>query len=370
MEMELKIEAIYQRALALQQRASETPIQADLLATALHDLYGVLEELRAAQEELLQQNQALLEAHQTIELERQRYQDLFNLAPQAYLVTDATGQIQEANHAAAMLLNRPPSYLIGKPLVLFIPVDSRPRFYTKLEVINRKFQPPKPEIEVWDTPLHPHGGDPLEIAATLSITRLADGTVSSLRWLLRDITRENEILSQIQRQAFYDPLTNLPNRAFFDIHLTKSLAQATRQRQQLAIVFIDLDGFKAINDSLGHAMGDLILQATAQRLALGLREEDVLVRWGGDEFALILYPVESLESITQVCDRVQTNLQPIFPIHGQKIVIRSSMGVALFPHHGDNATSLMRQADQALYRAKATGRNTYAFDLSPVSPER
>ncbi|MFH7245084.1 MAG: PAS domain-containing protein [Spirulina sp.] len=122
--MELKIEAIYQRALALQQRASETPIQADLLATALHDLHGVLEELRAAQEELLQQNQALVEAHQTIELERQRYQDLFNLAPQAYLVTDATGQIQEANHAMAILLNRPPSSVDHK--LMWISVDRQP----------------------------------------------------------------------------------------------------------------------------------------------------------------------------------------------------------------------------------------------------
>lgn len=209
----------------------------------------------------------------------------------------------------------------------------------------------------------------MDITVTLSITRLADGTVSSLRWLMRDITQEKQALDQVRRQAFYDPLTDLPNRTFFDVHLTKSLAQAIRQDQQLAVIFMDLDGFKAINDSLGHAVGDLILQATARRLLQGLREEDVLVRWGGDEFALVLYPVESLASITQVCDRLQANLHPTFLINGQSISIRSSMGVALFPHHGDDATTLMRQADLALYRAKANGHSTYEFTLSPENVE-
>jgi diguanylate cyclase (GGDEF)-like protein/PAS domain S-box-containing protein len=368
MEMALQIEAIYQRALALQQRASATPLQPDLLAIALHDLYGVLEELRTAQEEILQQNQALVEAHQVIELERQRYQDLFNLAPQAYLVTDAKGCIQEANHAVAALLNRPPAYLIGKPLVLFVEESNRTEFYTNLGAINCRCHQPPPEIESWDMILCPHRGTPMDVVATLSITRLANGTVASLRWLLRDITQEKQALDQIRRQAFYDPLTELPNRTFFDLHLTKSLAQATRQRQQLAIIFIDLDGFKEINDSLGHAMGDLTLKATGHRLAQGLREEDVLVRWGGDEFALIVYPVETLDAITQVCERIQANLKPGFPIHGQTIRVSSSMGIALFPHHGNDAISLMRQADLALYRAKDTGRNTYEFNLFPPSP--
>ena len=370
MEMALQIEAIYQRALALQQRASATPLQPDLLAIALHDLYGVLEELRAAQEEVLQQNQALVEAHQTIELERQRYQDLFNLAPQAYLVTDAKGGIQEANHAVATLLNRPQAYLIGKPLVLFVEESNRTEFYTNLGAINCHSRQIPPEIESWDIVLCPHSGSPLDIVATLSITRLADGTVASLRWLLRDITQEKQALDQIRRQAFYDSLTDLPNRTFFDLHLTKSLAQATRHRQQLAIIFIDLDGFKGINDSLGHAMGDLILKATAHRLSQGLREEDVLVRWGGDEFALIVYPVETPDSITQVCERIQENLKPAFPIHGETLHISGSMGIALFPHHGNDAISLMRQADLALYRAKATGCNTYDLDLSMGKAER
>jgi diguanylate cyclase (GGDEF)-like protein len=115
-------------------------------------------------------------------------------------------------------------------------------------------------------------------------------------------------------------------------------------------------------------MGDLTLKATGHRLAQGLREEDVLVRWGGDEFALIVYPVETLDAITQVCERIQANLKPGFPIHGQTIRVSSSMGIALFPHHGNDAISLMRQADLALYRAKDTGRNTYEFNLFPPSP--
>ncbi len=167
--------------------------------------------------------------------------------------------------------------------------------------------------------------------------------------------------AQMRHQAFHDTLTGLPNRVLFNEYLSPAIAQAERTGQHLAVLFVDLDRFKTINDTLGHAVGDLLLQQATQRLQQALREEDILARWGGDEFTLILPRLHAPEEAAKVAQRLGNLLKPPFLLAQQELYITSSIGIALYPQHGTDVSSLLRHADMAMYRAKAAGRNTYRF---------
>lgn len=359
MKVSGKLDQVYQQALHLRELASQSEVEPNLLDEALKSLCFVIEELQATEEELLEQNRHLLATHRLLEIERQRYHDLFDFAPYGYLLTDSKGLILEANCAISTLLNFPQAELIGKPLILFAESGRSQRFSAMLEAIAASDETNPAFAQDWEARICPHHGSPIDVAITLTVNRQANGTLVSLRWLLRDITQQKQAIARIHRQAFYDPLTNLPNRTFFDAHLAKAIAQAERNSEQLAIVFLDLDGFKDINDNLGHVAGDQLLTKTADRLMRSLREADVLVRWGGDEFALIMHQIDGVETVTQVCDRLHANLRPAFEVDSHSVSISSSMGAALFPKDGCDPETLLRHADQALYEAKNSGRNTY-----------
>ncbi|WP_008310603.1 putative bifunctional diguanylate cyclase/phosphodiesterase [Leptolyngbya sp. PCC 6406] len=369
MSISLQIEAVYQRALLLRQRATENPVQHDLMSEALKELYFVLEELQTSDEELQLQNQALVRTHHDLRVERQRYQDLFDLAPDGYIVTDRKGIIQEANYAIASMLQASQDFLIGKPLVLFVTEEARAEFHTKLLELCRFNGSDKPRMKDWHVQICPRHDPPFEGALTLSITRDLAGKVSSFRWLFRDITQQKQTEATIRHQAFYDTLTGLPNRAFFNACLPQVLAQADRQQALVALLFLDLDEFKAINDTLGHAVGDLLLQEVAQRLSTCFREGDTLVRWGGDEFTVILHPVETAEAVADACERVLESLREPFEIHSHPLHISTSIGVSLFPHDGRDAETLLRHADVTLYQAKDAGRNTYRFYTASMNAD-
>ena len=166
---------------------------------------------------------------------------------------------------------------------------------------------------------------------------------------------------QIRHQAFHDALTDLPNRALFDEYLPVAIAQAHRDHSLLAVMFLDLDRFKTINDTLGHAMGDRLLQQATQRIQRILRDGDIIARWGGDEFTLILPNLQKPEDAARVADRLAALLKPPFSIENQELYITGSIGIALYPQDGTDGESLLRHADAAMYRAKAAGRNTYRF---------
>lgn len=352
----------YQTLLTLYQQGGEQPVHSELFKSALHNLNGVLEELRTAYEELEQQNQVLQKYQSTLEAERQRYQELFNLAPDGYLVTNSLGIIQEANAAIATMLGVQQHYLIGKPLIIFFPKKDHPVIHTTLATLNQEFTPEHPVLQTWETELFPRQTPPVQVAITLSYSHPSGNiTPAYLRWLIRDITQQKQAEAKIQHQAFHDCLTDLPNRALLDTYLPKALAQAKRHETQLALAFLDLDQFKGINDTLGHNVGDELLKQVGQRLQACLREADLLVRWGGDEFIVVLADVTTIEDVGRTCDRIIASLQPAFTIRHHELHISTSFGVALFPQDGENPETLLRHADLALYQAKHQGRNTYRF---------
>lgn len=179
------------------------------------------------------------------------------------------------------------------------------------------------------------------------------------------MTQQRQAAAVIHRQVFYDALTGLPNRALFDDRLPQDLNRACRRQDQLAVVFSDLDRFKLINDTLGHRLGDAVLQEVATRLKGCLRSQDTIARWGGDEFTLILHPVESAAAVAQTCERILASLKPPLVINGHYLQVSLSFGITLFPRDSDDPETLVRYADIALYQAKTQdcGYRFYNVDI-------
>ena len=183
MDISTEIEAVFQRALVLRQRATESPIQQELMEEALKELYLVLDELQASQEELRLQNLELISARQQLETERQHYQNLFNLAPGGYLVTDSKAKIQEANLEIAAMLNVSQQFLVGKPLLIFISEETHQSF--QLELARLHYHQ---KIQGWEIRLLPRKGQPFDAAVSISAIHDLVSSRVSLRWLLHDVT--------------------------------------------------------------------------------------------------------------------------------------------------------------------------------------
>ncbi|MGB3202790.1 MAG: EAL domain-containing protein [Nodosilinea sp.] len=175
--------------------------------------------------------------------------------------------------------------------------------------------------------------------------------------------------AQMCYQVYHDALTGLPNRAFFDQHLPQAIARIGQSEQMLAVMFLDLDHFKTINDTLSHAVGDLLLQQVTQRISTALRAEDIVARWGGDEFTLILPNLVSPADAAKVARRIAEQLTPPFLLQNHELHVTASLGIALFPQDGQDMTTLLQNADAAMYRAKQQGRNNYQFYTQSLSTE-
>lgn len=182
------------------------------------------------------------------------------------------------------------------------------------------------------------------------------GAPSILGWFY-DISDRKAVEEQVQRLAHYDPLTGLPNRILFSDRLQQALAIAKRDKAQLALMFIDLDKFKPINDTLGHDVGDLLLKEVGLRIRECLRESDTVARIGGDEFVVLLPVLETEQDAWRVAEKIRAALNRPFELSGQSLCISSSTGIAIYPEHGADEKVLIKNADTAMYYAKAGGRD-------------
>jgi diguanylate cyclase (GGDEF)-like protein len=191
--------------------------------------------------------------------------------------------------------------------------------------------------------------------------------------LYRERVSRQEAERRYRHLATHDPLTNLPNRSLFDESVKRALARAVRADERLAVLFLDLDRFKAINDTFGHACGDLLLQDVAGRLQGCVREADIIARQGGDEFTLLLESIDNPGVAVQIARRVNDVLAKPFLLEGHEVFVSTSIGASFFPEDGDDVQSLLKNADAAMYRAKAVGGDTYQFytaDMNARALER
>jgi diguanylate cyclase (GGDEF)-like protein/PAS domain S-box-containing protein len=180
-------------------------------------------------------------------------------------------------------------------------------------------------------------------------------------WYFRDITDRKVAEERIQYLAYYDALTGLPNRTLLQDRLCKTLAGARRQKDKVALLFLDLDGFKNINDSLGHQIGDLLLQEIAKRLKGWGREQDTIARLGGDEFLIVLTNAKDMHDVAAATERLMDAMTATFVLQGHTLSIGCCVGISIFPEHGTDGQTLISRADAAMYSAKEYGRNNFRF---------
>ncbi len=185
--------------------------------------------------------------------------------------------------------------------------------------------------------------------------------VSGAIGTVADVSELKNAQTELEKLAFYDPLTGLPNRRFLLDLLSFGLAKAKRSEQKAAVLMFDMDDFKRVNDLLGHAAGDQLLKQQAQRIRAAVREQDAVSRMGGDEFTIVLSPIEEASEVTTLAKRVLDAVNTPIVIQEHTIEMSASLGVALYPSDGDNPDDLIRNADMALYEAKAEGRNRVNF---------
>jgi len=188
-----------------------------------------------------------------------------------------------------------------------------------------------------------------------------DGEVSKRVCIFSDITEKKLAEERIKHMSQHDTLTDLPNRMLYEDRLHQALAMARREKTPLAILYIDLDRFKPVNDTLGHAAGDTLLKLVAQRMLDCVRETDTVARMGGDEFAVVLPAIRSRQNALMVAEKIRKKLESPFEINGEQLDISSSIGCAIYPDDGQDGAVLTQSADQAMYLAKQSGRNRVCF---------
>jgi diguanylate cyclase (GGDEF)-like protein/PAS domain S-box-containing protein len=186
-----------------------------------------------------------------------------------------------------------------------------------------------------------------------------EGGIDEIVSVSRDISERRRAEEQIEYQAYHDALTGLPNRLLFRDRLTIALAHAKRQERPLAVMFLDLDRFKLVNDTLGHSFGDELLRVVAARLRSVLREGDTIARMGGDEFTVLLGDLRSADDAAKTAQKLLDTVAYPVTVEGHELYVTTSIGIALFPNDGDNAEALLKSADTAMYRAKDAGRSSY-----------
>jgi diguanylate cyclase (GGDEF)-like protein/PAS domain S-box-containing protein len=228
------------------------------------------------------------------------------------------------------------------------------------------------------------GGRPVAVLVSGALMWDPDGSLAGMLCIAQDDRERRRQQEQVRRLAYFDSTTGLPNRVHFHLTLERALAAAARREHRLAVLFLDLDHFKLINDTLGHATGDRLLLRFAERLQSCLRSGDTVTRLdaaegstvarlGGDEFTILLSHIESRDDAIKVAERILEALTTPFDLNGHEIVVDSSMGIAVFPDDGEEPQSLLMHADAAMYEAKAQGRagfQTYRQELDGKNLER
>ena len=274
------------------------------------------------------------------------------------------GIILSWNAGAEKLYGYSADEIIRRPVDILTPDDRPDEVAHILEKVKRGEC-----IEPFETVRVRKDGVRVDVSLTVSPVRDASGRIVGVSAIARDITERNAYTAALRRRAFHDALTDLPNRALFYDRLERAIFTAQRTKTTLALLFLDLDRFKQVNDRLGHHNGDLVLKQIGPRLQSALRESDVLARLGGDEFAVIL-PNTDRDGANMTARKILGSLKSPFILEGLRFHIRTSIGIALFPQHGDDIKTMMRCADMAMYAAKQVGHRSavYAPEHNHQSP--
>lgn len=338
------------RPLSILARAAKRVSAGDLsVRTELGAGHGELSELAYAFDEM------------TASLEQSflRIQSIMEVTPEAIIMSDADGRIVLANAHTEKLFGYTRQELIGKPIEILVPADQRAS-----HAKHRSDYYPRPvarEMGAKKLVLKGQRKDGTIFPVDISLGPLKTEQGLWVVAAVRDVSEREQYAAEILHQATHDALTGLPNRTLFREFLSRGMEQANRAENLLAVLFLDLDGFKKINDTLGHAEGDALLCAVARCIVEVLRKDDVVARQGGDEFTILLQGINDVQDITLIADKL---LQAVAQPHHSgphKLHVTASIGITVFPFDDNDVEDLLRNADTAMYQAKAGGKNTFRF---------
>ncbi|WP_137940424.1 EAL domain-containing protein [Chitinivorax sp. B] len=307
--------------------------------------------------ELDQQKRQLRTAYERLDAQKAYYESMLNAAGEGVIGLSTEGNVKFANPAALSMLHLPPQELLECAFRTFFPcTQEQPGRWEETDFHLAWTE--KREIRADEAQFRTINRDPFPVQYTCSpLAGHTQGTVV----IFQDITQRKALEAQLRQQATTDHLTGLNNRAGFKTSLLHTLARCSRQTSLMALLLIDLDRFKQVNDTLGHEMGDQLLQAVAERLKRSIRMSDTLARLGGDEFTVILEDLNDVEDAAYCAAKIIETLKRPFTIDTMELVIGASIGIATYPECGTDPVTLMQAADVAMYRAKSDGRNLYHF---------
>lgn len=323
----------------------------------------LLHELRVHQIELEMQNEELQDANQQLELMRNRYLNLYEFSPVGFMTLADDNFISVCNLKVCSLLGMERRALLHSRFAILIADDDKDRWHQFSRDMKKS---PQGEEKSIDLVVKRSNGT--SFYARLNCLRLDDKTDAPdlLRLVLTDVSQQKQAEEEVEHLAFYDPLTSLPNRRLMLDRLNQIMLASTRTGHAGALLFIDIDNFKTLNDTLGHDAGDLLLQQMAQRLAASVRAGDTVSRQGGDEFVVILdklseQPAEAAKETKIIADKILTALRQSYQLANHTYLTSVSIGATLFNTQEIVIDDLLKQADLAMYEAKAAGRNTFRF---------
>ena len=276
------------------------------------------------------------------------------------MITDADGKILKVNNAFTKITGYAPEEAIGKNPRILKSGKHDTEFYKSFWndlITNGKW-----EGEIWN---RRKNGEIYPEWSLISVVKDNHGNTTHYIDVMRDITERIRYEERIKYQAYHDTLTGLPNRLLFYDRLSVALSNAKRSKGILAVIFLDIDGFKPINDTFGHDVGDILLQSITKRLINCIRQGDTAARIGGDEFTLILPQIMHKEEVDEIARRLIDTLKESYLINKHNLYITASVGISFYPDDGEDMQTLMKKADIAMYSAKEKGKNNYQFYTPP-----
>jgi diguanylate cyclase (GGDEF)-like protein/PAS domain S-box-containing protein len=295
--------------------------------------------------------------------ERKKSEDQLRLAAKVFesksegiVITDAEGTILHVNEAFCQITGYSRDEVIGKNPRIMKSDRHDEEFYKQMwqDILTKGFW----QGEVWD---RRKDGEIYPKWLSISAVKDDQGNLTHFVAIFSDLTAIKQTEEKLELLAHYDFLTGLPNRLLFNDRLRQTILRARRNQSRFGLIYLDLDGFKLINDSLGHIIGDQMLKVVGQRLKKIIRETDTIARLGGDEFGLIITDIEEPSILASIAQKIKETISEPFRIRGYELFITVSIGITIYPDDGRDEVTLMQNADSAMYQAKSEGKNNYNF---------
>jgi len=285
------------------------------------------------------------EAIEGLKESEERFRLVFDYAPIGMAITGLKGHFMRVNQAMCSLVGYGAEEFTTLQLSHIVSDDDRNKILTAVE----KLLSGEEQQLVLESRFFCNGGAIIHVMLHIALVRGAHGQPLYYIGQIVDITERKRYEEAIKHMAYHDSLTGMPNRMLFRDRLTMALNQARANQQMLAVIFLDLDRFKEINDTLGHYIGDKALKVIAQRLESALRKSDVVARLGGDEFTLVLHGVPDQDSIDRVIDKIVSAIEVPLLLEGREFIVSASVGVAIYPQDGSDVDTLLQVADKNMY---------------------